>query len=402
MILFHPVLPRGSARKRRFSLLALSIASITAVPASAQGWNFRPVFFVGVGYDSNVVFTQGDQSPGDYFGGVGLVAPLNGQVSEKSSLAASYSARCEWYQDLEGLDSCPSRQNGSIGWSWAAGENTTVGLGAGYSESRRPEEVFPESGIAYLRGKTRNLAANANLARRLGELTSLGLSYGYGLPFYEPVGQLERRAQTHRAQASLSRNLWRQGSASLRYTYQVYLIEDEPDDSSHALGVGISQGLGRSTTLRLAAESRWVNGELQSSIRPQGDITLGHSWRTSRISLSYSKYRNYEFLTQGFTETDTIGVSYSISLRWFRLGAHAGYSRNRLEEQGDPSAFGSPFETYRGSLNLVRNFTRWLGTVATYQYSWQNQTQTLRPRERHIVQVGLSIAPWSIEPEPLR
>jgi hypothetical protein len=403
MSLFHPVLPKGSVRTRRCVLLALSVASVSAVPASAQGWNFRPVFTVGVGYDSNVVFTAGDLSPGDYFGGLGVRAPLSRRLSQKGTLSASYSANCEWYQDLEGLDSCPSRQNGSIGWSYAAGEKTTLGLVAGYSESRRPEEVFPESGIDYLRGKTRNLAASANLARRLGLHTSLGLSYGYGRPFYTPVGEIERRAETHRAQANLRRNLWRQGSASLRYTYQLYLREDLPDDSTHALGLGLSQGLGRSTTLRVAADARWVNGEVRTQIRPQGDITLGHSWRNSQISLSYSKYRNYELLTEGFTETDSIGVAYSITLRLFRLGASAGYSRNRLENRADPSELVGKFETYHGSLNLVRMFTRWLGAGANYRYTWQTaRGQLLEPRKRHLVHVGLVIAPWSVEAEPLQ
>jgi hypothetical protein len=404
MSLIHAALPRDSARLRRCLLLALSVASVSAVPASAQGWNFRPVFFVGAAYDSNVVFTQGGAlSAGDYFGYVGLRAPLNRRLSEKTSLAASYSATCEWYQDLEGLDSCPSRQFASIRWSWVAGEKTTVGLGAGYSESRRPEEVFPESGIDYLRGTTRNASATANLSRRLGQQTTLGLTYGYGRQLYEPVEQLESPAQTHRAGANLSRPLWRQGTASLSYTYQLYVLEDKPDDSSHGVGLSLSQGLGKSTTLSVAAHARWVNGELRTRIRPQGDIRLGHSWRRSQISLSYSKYRSYELLTAGFTETDSIRVAYSITLRWFRLGADAGYSRNRLENPADPSELVGTVESYHGRLNLVRMVTRWLGAAATYRYTWQtDRGQLLEPRKRHLVHVGLVISPWSVEAEPLQ
>jgi hypothetical protein len=403
MSLFHPVLPRGSARMSPCGLLVLSVALVSAVPASAQDWNFRPVFIVGMGYDSNVVFTQGDVSAGDYFGGLGLRAPLSGRLSQKGTLSVSYTARCEWYQDFKGLDSCPSRQTALLGWSYAAGEKTSLGLGAGYTESTRPEEVFPESGIDYRRGETRNLTANASLTRRLGLLTNFDLSYTYGRPFYTPVGELERRAESHRAQANLRRNLWRQGSASLRYIYQHYLREDLPDDSSHVLGLGLTQGLGRSTTLRVAADARWINGEVRTRIRPQGDITLGHSWRYSQISLSYSKYRNYELTTEGFTDTDSIGVSYSITLRLFRLGAFAGYSRNRLELRGDPVILGRSLDTYHGNLELVRMFTRWLGLGATYRYTWQSaQVQGLEPRKRHLAQVGLVIAPWSVEAEPLQ
>ena len=392
-----PILRRahgpGSPFRRRRILGAL-LAALSATSAYAQGWSFRPVFTVGVGYDSNITFTPGDLSPGDYFGGAGFRAPLSGRLSRNTSLSASYSANCEWYQDFKGFDACPSRHTASLGLSHAPGENTTLSIGAAFSESRRPEDVFPVSGIDFLRGKTQNLGASANLGHRLGRRTSLGVGYTYSRPLYEPLEGLERRAEGHSANASLTRELGRESSVFLRYTYQLYLREDASNDSSHAVGLGFSRALGRGTTLSLAGEALFVGGDVQ--VQPQGTISLGHAWRSSRVSLSYSRSRNYVLTTQGFTETDSIGASYSIGLRRFQLGASAGYSRNRLEGEGDPVDLGRRFGTYRGSLDAAYMLARWLGAGATYQYSWQDaSTQALDERRRHIAQVGFVIAPWS-------
>lgn len=400
-----PILRRahgpGSPFRRRRVLGAL-LAVLSATSADAQGWSFRPVFTIGVGYDSNITFTPGDLSPGDYFGGAGFRAPLSGRLSRNSSLSASYSANCAWYQDLKGFDACPNSQSASLGWSYASGEKTSLSLGAAFGESRRPEDLFPVSGIDYLRGKTRNLAATASLAHRVGRRTSLGVSYGYSRPLYEPLEGLERRAEGHSANASLTRDLGRQGSVSLRYNYQLYLRENATDDSSHSVGLGFSRALGRGTTLSLAGEALFVGGEVR--LQPQGSISLGHSWRSSQISLSYSRARNYVLTTQGFTETDSVGVSYSIGLRRFRLGASLGYSRNRLESESDPVDLGRRFGTYRGSLDAAYMLARWLGAGVTYQYSWQGaSTQGFDERRRHIAQAGLVISPWNNrKPEGLR
>ena len=49
-------------------------------------------------------------------------------------------------------------------------------------------------------------------------------------------------------------------------------------------------------------------------------------------------------------------------------------------------------------------FARWLGAAATYRYTWQRPlTEGFLHQERHLVHIGLVIAPWNDgEPAGLR
>ena len=361
-----------------------------AAAVHAQNWTFRPVFSLGAGYDSNAVYVSGASSPGDYFGGLGVRAPLSGRLSQRTTISANYAINGEWYQDLETLNTFPSSQSAALSWSYADGEVTTFSLGGRYSMSRRPEEVFPDSGLAYLRGKTENLGGYTNFGRRLSERTRLTLGYNYERPLFEPTEGFERQAQGHTGTASLGRDLKPGSSLAVRYKYQLYERPDLPRDESHVVGLAYTHAFGRSTTFSLFGGARFASGE----VRPDAAASLGHAWRSSQITASYAKNRNYIPTTGTFSDTDNAGLTYSFSQRRFRLTLFAGYSRNRFEDE----FFGlnRDLDSYRGSLDTVYMIKHWLGLGATYQYNWQRSGDTdFDNRSRHLVQAGLVVAPWS-------
>lgn len=383
-------LARWGRRAARLACLP-AVSLLVAVPARAQTWTLRPVFTLGVGYDSNAIFTPGDLSPGDFFGAVGVRAPLTGKLSPRSSLSANYGATGEFYQDLHNLNRFPSTQNGSLGWSYSSQESN-VNLGVSYTESRRPEDVFPQTGLGFLRGKARNLGASAGLGRRFGQRGKVDLGYSYARPFYEAVEETSRQAQGHSATASLGRVLDERSQVSLRYQYQLYLRTDEPRDESHVVGLALTRGFGRGTNLTFFGGARFAGDKT----RPDANVSLTHSWRSSQIGVRYTNSRNYIPTTGGFSETDSAGLNYSIGQRRFRVALSAGYSRNRFETEANPLALARDFDSYRGTLDLVYMLSRWMGLGANYQYLYQRSGDTnFDDRRRHMAELGVVIAPWN-------
>ena len=381
-----------SQRRAHVRSLGLGLLlCLGAADARAQTWKFRPVFTLGGGYDSNAIFTPGDRSPGDFFGGVGVRAPLTGKLSERSSLSANYAATGEIYQDLHDLDRFPSSQNASLGWSYTS-QGSNASLGATYSESRRPEDVFPQSGLGFLRGRARNLGANAGVGHRLGERGTFDLAYAYSRPIYETADTFEQRAEGHSATANLGRSLSATSTVGVRYQYQLYLREDDPRDQSHVVGLALTRGFGRATRLSLFGGARFAGGET----RPDGSISLSHAWRSSQLAATYTKSRSYIPTTGGFSDTDNAGLTYSLTPRRFRLSFSAGYARNHFEEETDVLGLGRDFDSYRGVLDTVYMLSRWLGLGATYQYIWQRSGNTdFDNRKRHLAQAGVVITPWN-------
>ena len=364
---------------------------LAATDARAQTWTFRPVFTLGAGYDSNAVFIPGDKSPGDFFGAVGVRAPLTGKLSQRSSLTANYGLTGEFYQDLHNLDHFPSTQDAALGWTYTSPRSNAL-LGASYRESRRPEDVFPQSGLGFVRGTTRNVQANAGVGRHLGERGKLDLGYTYTRPLYEPIDGLEQRAEGHYATASLARVRNERNQIAVRYQYQLYLRDDQPRDESNIVGLAFTRGFGRATNLSLFGGARFAGGE----VKPDASVTLAHSWRTSQLGITYAKGRTYIPTTGGFSDTDNGGLTYSLGRKTFRLSLTTGYARNRFEDEPNRVGQGRDFETFRGSVDTVYMLRRWLGLGTTYQYLYQLSGDTIfGPRRRHLAQMTLVVTPWA-------
>ena len=158
------------------------------------------------------------------------------------------------------------------------------------------------------------------------------------------------------------------------------------------MGLGFTRAFGKGTTLSLFGGARFAAG----AVRPDASVRLGHAWRSSQITATYTKARNYIPTTSGFSDTDSAGLSYSVGQRRFRLSLSAGYSRNRFQQEADALGLGRDLDSYRGELDTVYMLKRWLGLGATYQYHWQHSGNTdFDDRRRHLAQAGLVIAPWN-------
>jgi hypothetical protein len=379
-----PPLPR-----RTLCLLLLLLA---ASDARAQTWTFRPVFSLSAGYNSNILYTPGDVSPADYFGGLGMRAPITAKLSQRSTLLAGYGITGVFYKDRTQLDKFPNTQNAWLRWNYAS-PRSHFALGAYYNESRRPEDVFPETGLGYLRGKTTQAGANASFDHRLGERGQLSLGYGYTRPFYETGLDYQQQAQGNFATAGLSRVLNDRSQVSVRYQYQLYVQTAVPRNQWQTVGLAFTRGFGRGTNLSLFGGAQFAGGE----VRPTADVSLGHAWRSSLLSVVYRKGRNYIPTTGGFSETDWAGISYLVTPKRFRLSLSAGYARNNYAEPVGP-ALGQTqdFDSFQGTVDTVYMLGRRLGLGGTYSYVWQRSGNTnFDDRRRHVALVGLVITPWN-------
>ena len=378
-------------RTRPRSLGLGLLLCLATADARAQTWTFRPVFTLGAGYDSNALFAPGDNAPGDAFAAVGVRAPLTGKLSQRSTLTANYGLGGEFYQDLKNLDRFPSSQEASLGWSYTSPRSNAL-LGASYTESRRPEDVFPQSGLGFVRGTARNATANAGVGHKLSERTKLDLGYMYSRPFYETIAGVPQEAQGHYATANLARVRNERNQIGLRYQYQLYLRTDQPRDESHIVGLAFNKGFGRSTNLSLFGGARFAGGE----VKPDATLTLGHAWRSSQLGIAYSKGRTYIPTTGGFSDTDNASLNYTLGRKRFRFTLVGGYARNRLEEAVDRLGRGNDFESFRGTADAAYKLRGWLGLGATYQYLYQRSENTnFGDRRRNLVQLGLVVTPWS-------
>ncbi len=376
------------------SLTGLTVAVLLAgvslpLPAIGGDLTIKPVFTVGVGYDSNVFFQPSDPSD-DYFGGVGVRVPAQYKIGPHSGLDAGYFAGGEWYRDLTELDRFPTRQSASIQYRYSD-RKLTWGLGGSYSESQRPEEVFPESGVQFGRSQARSVGGNAFVDRKLTRRDNLALTYDYGRSLY--LG--DERSDSHTGTVTLGREFSRDSRLEVRYLVQYYAFHtDDGRDTSQAATVGWSKGLGSKTSLHLQAGARFGGG----STNPEAQASLTRQWRRSSLTASYSRTRTFvPGVAVRFADTDSASLAFTRQTRSFQFAVSPSYYRSRAE--------GRDFESFHGMVNTVYMFKRWLGVGANYLYTDQRPVE---PRgeatSRHLARAALVVAPWgsSTGPQGLR
>jgi hypothetical protein len=374
------------AGRRAIGIPAVSfVIGLWAPPSSgASDLSVRPIFATGVGYDSNV-FLQPSGPTDDYFGTAAVQVPVAYKIGPRSGLTGNYLGVGEWYRDLTQLDKFPTRQSASVGYRYNSGRKLALGLGGSYSESQRPEEVFPESGVQFGRGRARSVGGNAFLDRKLTRRDSLGLTYSYGRSLYLE----DERADSHTGTVTLGRELSHDSRLDVRYLVQHYAFHtDDGRDTSQAATVGWSKGLTSKTSLRLRAGARFVGG----STSPEAEASLTHGWRRSSLTASYSRTRTFVPAGVRFADTDWASLAFTRHTRSFLFTVSPSYYRSRAD--------GRDFDSFHGTANTVYMVKRWLGLGATYLYTNQRQVEPAgEATSRHLARVGFVVSPWA-GPEP--
>ena len=356
----------------------LVVGVLLPLPSSGGDLTVKPVFAVGVGYDSNV-FVQPSDPSDDYFGSVGVRVPAQYKIGPHSGLDADYLAGGEWYQDLTELDKFPTRQSASIEYRYSA-RKLTWGLGGSYSESQRPEDVFPESGVQFGRGRASSVGGNAHIDRKLTRRDSLALTYNYGRSLYLE----DERADSHLGTVTLAREFSHDSRLDVRYLVQYYVFQtDEGRDTSQAATVGWSKGLATNTSLRLRAGARFEGG----STSPEVEAALTRVWHRSSLTASYSRTRTFVPTGVRFADTDWASLAFTHQTRALRLTVSPSYYRSRDE--------GRDYDSFHGTVSTVYMVKRWLGIGANYGYNYQRPVKPVgEATSHHFGRVGLVVAPW--------
>jgi hypothetical protein len=366
-------------RSHRALLAGLLVLSALAAKVGAEGGDvsLKPVFFVGAGYDSNILIEPSDPESG-YFGSLGAQIPFQYKIGPHSSLSANYFVLGQWYRDLRELDNFPEQQTASLGYQYQ-GRAWQLGLNGSYADSLQAADVFPVSGLAQGRQRVRSGGGGLNLGRKLGQFGSLAVTYHYSRSLYS-----DQSTNLNEASLTLGRQFGRQTTLDVRYDIQRYAFVDDTSDTWNTITGGWTQNFSPRTVFSLRAGARILG----DSTKPDVNASLSQTWRRVSLSLSYAK--TYSFVPEAvrFTDVDSISLSLVYQGRALRLTLGTGYYRNRAE--------GQTANTYRGTFDLVYSFNRWLGIAATYFYTFQNEVETdQNDIRRQVARVNLVLSPWS-------
>ncbi len=347
--------------------------------ASGGDLSVKPVIAAGVGYDSNV-FDQASDVSDDYLGTLGVRVPVEYKMGSHATLTGSYLGVQEWYRQLTQLDTFPARQLASATYLYNSGRKLTVGLGGTYSESRRPEEVFPQSGVQFGRSLARSVGGNAFLDRKLTRRDDLELNYNYGRSLYLE----DERADSHTGMATLGRQFSQSFRLDVRYLVEYYTFPvDGGNDTSQAATLGWSQKVSRTISLKLRAGGRFVAG----TTKPELEASLTREWRQSTLTASYNRTRTFVPTSEHFADTDSAGLAFNHAGRALGFSASSDYYRSRSETQ--------EYESFRGRVDTVYMLEHWLGLGVSYLYTHQRPMDSVGlATKRHLARVGFVVSPW--------
>jgi hypothetical protein len=299
-------------------------------------------------FDDNVFITRvGPQESA----GARLIGGLSATLPrEHVTYTASYSFTSDWFDRFRDISDVLAAQSASVGLGWQAGRHTSVSLAGRYGQSNTPTDVLPETGLDFGRRAAETYSGGIQVSRDVGQRGRVGIGYTYSVLVYPLVASLEQR-------------------------------------HSESWSASWSQEIGRHTSLSLSGGA----SNIESTFSPTYGASLSHSWRRSSLSLSYSRGTYTTPTIGGSSESESLGLGYSLRAGRLSLGLGPRVSQNA------------------DALRLVRTFSlgaqaslalgRWFSLQASYQGSRQRIDESLaagdvrsRDLEHQVVYFGLSFS----------
>ena len=223
-------------------------------------------------YNDNIFMTPSSRVS-DF---ITTVAPGLGLSRNTERLQASLLGALSWYTyaSNEGLGSLDYSYQGQSAYQLSPRDN--VGLGGGYSQSSRPDNISPTTGLASSSG-TRAYSLSTNAGRVLDEASSASATYSYQRQEYDNsllVGSI-----THNVGLGYSRDLssvlpMLKGTVSASFFRAIY---SNSTTDNYTLSIGAGRNIIEKVAWSLSVGGNYTYSSFQASGQPSSSSVPGSS-----------------------------------------------------------------------------------------------------------------------------
>lgn len=364
------------------TLAALSLA-LTSATVSAQTGFISPSVSVGIVYDDNT--TASSDSPEDDL--IARVTPAieGGWRGPRGSFTALHSFDMERYQDNSRFDDMQIRRRTAVEGDYRMTERLDFSGSAMTAASDAPGDLIPELGLELGRVGSRRHAADAEMAYRLSERTTMTAGAGWSRD------DVATGTETTTALGSVGgafvaseRQTW-----TADYVYRRYEFDSNAPIEAHIGLIGWETAMSPRSSLVVQAGPRYTDGETT----PEVHVASTYDMPAASLSFNFARSQSSVIGQSGLADSYTAWLSYMNQVNTkFSLQFTPSYSR--LERGASEVDVARAFVEARYLLN--RN----LSLRSSYQWSRQDGSlQTPGPVDinRNIVFVG---AMWAFNPQP--
>jgi hypothetical protein len=308
------------------------------------GWYVIPTLQVGGASEDNLFFTSTDEIEARFL----RLSPTirSGYRGPRQWLDASYGFDSERYTKLTALNDTFARQRGNLANKSRLGERLSLTVDASYLSTRRPEEIFEDTGLVGPRFQARDLEARAALSRNSTPRLTVAAEYTYSHQFLggEAEIQPEARSALHTPAARVSYRVSDRTEATVSYALRYLRGEEtlgdrraEDEYVAHVLTPGLTHRLARRLVLSVAVGPRLSEypapegeGKLRE-LAPEALITLRRQGARMSFVWSYTRTQFKGFGALGFIDTESLELKLTLRPRSrLRIQGQAGVYRNSL------------------------------------------------------------------------
>jgi hypothetical protein len=352
-------------------------------PAGAQtGPYVAPSVSLAGIYDSNP-FLSRTQREADFILRLspGIEA---GHASERLSFRGGYVQDAEAYARHPELDSSRARQYATTDIRYESTPQSTLAANASYTETLRPGELSPETGLEFGRKRAQRVSVAPSLNYRFDPVSVGAAAYAYTHDKLD--GGVD--TDTHTATLGVDRRLSPRDKATFGYAFHRFVFGDLQVTDAHTVTAGDTHELTPRTSATLSAGPRFSEG----TIRPEISALLRHRLQKGEVSLSYLR-----------TQATAIGLAGPVDVR--SIGAAAVYSPEEALEIRAGSSMavstrgGFEATAYRMNIELRRRLTPNVSLVGSYDFNLQRGALDAPAEGTMIRHVVLLAVAWSARAE---
>jgi len=277
-----------------------------------------------------------------------------------------------------------ARKQVTANFGYALSRRMQVSFGSSYAESVYPSEFDEATGIELGRRPASDINGFADWSWQPTRRQRLSLRYGLGRADLEGLFGSASGRSSHWVSSAWSFGFSARTAFQLNYNFRWFAgdvfdpvvdVAAKTDTRSHALAVGLTQQLGRKTSVsfnagpRLTRTTTGQEFDLSLGERLAADVGVSfqHDWQRGLFSVRYSRQQNPAFNIAGFATTNSIdlGLHYQPHRR-IGISISPGVFRN---EQ-----VGLTMDSYRAQLGLNVDLAKWLQATTAYNYVAQERT----------------------------
>ena len=376
---------------------ATPAAAQTPAPADMPGWWMVPVLRT-FAVNEDTLPLAGERRSGSFFR---LTPSVEARFKNPlRSFEAAYSFDSEAYPGtLDVLDDALARQSGTLEFNTNVSTRSFLTGRARYISTRRPEQVFDNTGLLAERRRTTSAMAEAGFDRQIAPRLRGAFAYTFNRDDFGPPTERRQsaRSTTHTASSGFTLQQSPRTALTLEYEGRILVGEDLLFDDvrrevfgANTVSFSVARSLTPSVTATVLGGARLSQtvaeldpaaaaASLEWEARPELLVSIAHQSTGRAISAAYTRTAYLGYGAQGFVDTQSVEmrVNQSVGQR-LRLALRPAVYLNTLADVEATS--------YRLDAAAVFQASRWLGVEFTYLL--KNQSRALSPADDEAGELG--------------